>query len=169
MPKSGRDLAFATESAGKIPSGGKNLLKDAYQYVKDTGEKVFGSGAKITSNSIETLTRGQARQVAENLLERGEISLSDLKSMIPSGIPDSFVPTGTIVDGAKYQFTLADGQKAIIRWHAPDPVAASKYPGSASGTRWTAQVKIGNKQLKIDGTWTKNQSLNEVHIPIRGK
>ncbi|WP_432804084.1 pre-toxin TG domain-containing protein [Bacillus arachidis] len=74
-----------------------------------------------------------------------------------------------LLDGAKYQFTLADGQKAIIRWHAPDPVAASKYPGSASGTRWTAQVKIGNKQLKIDGTWTKNQSLNEVHIPIRGK
>ncbi|PEY37286.1 hypothetical protein CN354_12680 [Bacillus cereus] len=97
------------------------------------------------------------------------MSLSDLKSMIPSGIPDSIVPTGTIVDGTKYQFTLADGQKAIIRWHAPDLVAASKYPGSASGTRWTAQVKIGNKQLKIDGTWTKNQSLNEVHIPIRGK
>ncbi|PEY37063.1 hypothetical protein CN354_12615 [Bacillus cereus] len=39
MPKSGRGLAFETESAGKIPSGGKNLLKDAYQYVKDTGEK----------------------------------------------------------------------------------------------------------------------------------
>ncbi|WP_255260043.1 hypothetical protein [Bacillus sp. AFS023182] len=90
------------EGAGKIPSGGKNLLKDAYQYVKDTGESLLGSGAKITSNSIETLTRDQARQVAENLLERGEISLSDLKSMIPSGIPDSFVSTGTIVDGAKY-------------------------------------------------------------------
>lgn len=43
------------------------------------------------------------------------------------------------------------------------------YSGSASGSRWTAQIKIGNKQLKSDETWTKNQSLNEVHIPVKGK
>lgn len=95
--------------------------------------------------------------------------MSNLEPMIPSNIPNSFKPTDTITDGAKYEFTLADGQKAIIRWHSPDPIAASKYPGSASGSRWTAQIKIGNKQLKSDGTWTKNQSLNEVHIPIEGK
>lgn len=53
--------------------------------------------------------------------------------------------------------------------HSPDPIAANKYPGSVSGSRWTAQIKIGNKQLKSDGAWTKNQSLNEVHIPIEGK
>ncbi|ERI09031.1 hypothetical protein [Aneurinibacillus aneurinilyticus] len=89
--------------------------------------------------------------------------------MIPSNVSNTFKPTSTIVAGAKYEFTLADGQKAISRWHSPDSVAASKYPGSVSGTRWTAQIKIGNKQLKTDGTWTKNQSLNEVHIPIKGK
>ncbi|MBO1627445.1 colicin D domain-containing protein [Bacillus arachidis] len=43
VPKSGRGLAFETQSAGKVPSGGKNLLQDAYQYMKETGEKVFGS------------------------------------------------------------------------------------------------------------------------------
>ncbi|WJE54715.1 hypothetical protein QRE66_11065 [Bacillus cereus] len=48
VPKSGRGLAFETQSAGKIPSGGKNLLQDAYQYVKDTGERVFGRGAGET-------------------------------------------------------------------------------------------------------------------------
>ncbi|MNI61535.1 hypothetical protein D3C73_1168140 [compost metagenome] len=89
--------------------------------------------------------------------------------MIPSGVPNTFVKTSSITNGAKYEFLLADGQKVIIRWHSPDPVAASKYPGAVSGNRWTAQVKIGNKQLKTDGTWTKNQSLNEVHVPIEGK
>ncbi|RGL29251.1 hypothetical protein DXC69_25205 [Paenibacillus polymyxa] len=97
------------------------------------------------------------------------MSLSNLESMIPPDTSNTFYPTSTIKDGAKYEFLLADGQKAIIRWHSPDTIAASKYSGSVSGTRWTAQIKIGNKQLKTDGTWTKNQSLNEVHIPIEGK
>ncbi|MDQ0497188.1 hypothetical protein [Paenibacillus brasilensis] len=51
-----------------------------------------------------------------------------------------------------------------------DCYCVSKESGdTVSGTRWTAQIKIGNRQLKTDGTWTKNQSLNEVHIPIEGK
>ena len=74
-----------------------------------------------------------------------------------------------VKDGAKYEFYLSDGQKVIIRWHEPDPVAAIKYPGCVSGSRYTAQIKIGKKQLKSTGGWTKNQSLNEVHIPIEGR
>jgi len=46
VPKFGGGPIPVMEGAGKIPSGGKNLLKDAYQYMKDTGEKVFGSGEK---------------------------------------------------------------------------------------------------------------------------
>jgi len=46
VPKFGGGPIPVMEGAGKIPSGGKNLLKDAYQYVKDTGERVFGSGEK---------------------------------------------------------------------------------------------------------------------------
>ena len=121
------------------------------------------------TGNIGNKTRDQARHTAQNLLKNGEVSMSNLESMIPSNIPNSFKPTDTTTDGAKYEFTLADGQKAIIRWHSPDPVAASKYPGSASGSRWAAQIKIGNKQLKSDGTWTKKQYLNEVHISIEGK
>ncbi|SFM60851.1 LXG domain of WXG superfamily protein [Psychrobacillus psychrodurans] len=132
------------------------------------GSKEAGNPNKGTGN-IGNQTRDQARHTAQNLLKNGEVSMSNLKSMIPSNIPNSFKPTDTITEGAKYEFILADGQKAIIRWHSPDPIAASKYPGSASGSKWTAQIKIGNKQLKSDGTWTKNQSLNEVHIPIEGK
>ncbi|WP_255260040.1 hypothetical protein [Bacillus sp. AFS023182] len=44
VPKFGGGPTPVMEGAGKIPSGGKNLLKDAYQYVKETREKVFGKG-----------------------------------------------------------------------------------------------------------------------------
>ncbi|MBC1405112.1 hypothetical protein IBB74_10235 [Listeria welshimeri] len=89
--------------------------------------------------------------------------------MIPEGTPNTFNPTTRIPEGAKYEFILSDGQKATVRWHGPDSDAAIKYPNSVSGSKWTAQVKIGNKQIKVDGTWTKNQGLNEVHVPIKGK
>ncbi|MBO1627447.1 hypothetical protein, partial [Bacillus arachidis] len=38
-PKFGGGPIPVMEGAGKIPSGGKNLLQDAYQYMKETGEK----------------------------------------------------------------------------------------------------------------------------------
>ena len=34
---------------------------------------------------------------------------------------------------------------------------------------YTAEIKVGNKQLKVDGGWSKNQSTNDVHVPIKGK
>ncbi|WP_307802532.1 CdiA family toxin C-terminal domain-containing protein [Bacillus sp. XF8] len=46
VPKFGRGPSLAMEGVGAVSGGGKNLLKDAYQYVKDTGERVFGSGEK---------------------------------------------------------------------------------------------------------------------------
>ncbi|EAE0853046.1 hypothetical protein Q891_01460 [Listeria monocytogenes] len=119
--------------------------------------------------SVATLNRDQARLVVEHLLERGEISLKDLGDIIPKGTPNTFKTTDTLKNGAKYEFQLADGQKAIIRWHEPDPIAAAKFPGSASGSRWTAQIKIGSKQVTINKGWTKKQNSNEVHIPIKGR
>lgn len=132
-------------------------------------EKLDKNNKKHIKDSIKKLTRNEAREVAQNLLEDGEISLSNLEALIPEGVPNTFVSTDSITDGAKYEYSLEDGQKVTIRWHSPDSNAESKYPGSASGSRWTAQIKIGNKQLKIDGTWTKNQALNESHIPIKGR
>ncbi|MBC1488875.1 hypothetical protein HCJ52_07930 [Listeria sp. FSL L7-1485] len=97
------------------------------------------------------------------------MSLKDLQNMVPEGTPNTFKPTDAIKNGAKYEFQLSDGQKAIIRWHEPDPVAAAKFPNSASGSSWTAQIKIGNKQVTVDGLWTKKQNSNEVHVPIQGR
>ena len=63
---------------------------------------------------------------------------------------------------------LSDGQKAIIRWNEPDPITASLSRLCIRKPVYNSN-KIGNKQLKTTGEWTRNQSLNEVHIPIEGK
>ncbi|MFJ6267110.1 hypothetical protein ACIQGW_19305 [Lysinibacillus xylanilyticus] len=165
-----KDMEKGLEAAHDLANNANKVEKTHHtqkeiQEVGEYSKKLLDKG----TGNIGNQTRDQTRHTTQNQLKNGEVSMSNLESMIPSNIPNTFKPTDTITDGAKYEFTLADGQKAIIRWHSPDPVAASKYPGSASGSRWTTQIKIGNKQLKSDGTWTKNQSLNEVHIPIEGK
>lgn len=116
-----------------------------------------------------SLTRDEARAEVQQLLINGEVRLEDLRSIIPEGIENTFLPSDRIKEGEKYEFSLVDGQKVIIRWHSPDTKAKELYPESSSGTRWTAQIKIGNKSLGSDGKWYKNQSINAVHIPIKGR
>ena len=66
------------------------------------------------TTSIEKLTRDDARQLAQNLLKNGEISLSNLESMVPSGATNTFIKTSSITDGAKYEFSLADGDRKSV-------------------------------------------------------
>ncbi|MGX7420756.1 pre-toxin TG domain-containing protein, partial [Carnobacterium gallinarum] len=177
LPQAKMVMAAKELKAGNKALKGLNLtekelkLLNKAEYFEDVGklEKVSGTGTQIGKHSVETLNRDQTRTIVENLLDNGEISLKDLQNMIPEGTPNTFKPTDTMKNGAKYEFQLSDGQKAIVRWHEPDPVAAAKFPDSASGSRWTAQIKIGNKQVTIDGLWTKKQNLNEVHVPIQGR
>ncbi|MDM5154718.1 EndoU domain-containing protein [Bacillus sp. DX1.1] len=44
--------SFAMEGVGAISGGGKNLLKDAYQFMKETGEKVVGKGTGEAAKSV---------------------------------------------------------------------------------------------------------------------
>ena len=82
VPKFGGGPIPVMEGAGKIPRGGKNLLKDAYQYVKETGEKVFGSGEKDVvkgANGLKIpqgLTEEQFSNMS-NLLKRESGNISD--------------------------------------------------------------------------------------------
>ena len=130
---------------------------------------VLESGSGSKAEFFRALARDDARKEVSNLLDNGEIRIDDLQKLVPKEVPNTFVPTDTIKIGDKYEFTLNDGQKVIIRWHEPDPVAAGKYPGCVSGSRYTAEIKVGNKQLKVDGGWSRNQSTNDVHVPIKGK
>ena len=45
--------------------------------------------------------------------------------------------------------------------------AAAKYPGSNSGSGWTAQIKVGKKVLGANGKFYKTPS-NLTHIPLKG-
>ncbi|OJG75016.1 hypothetical protein RV12_GL002061 [Enterococcus quebecensis] len=162
-------LANSMITIGVMVKGVINVGKTQNAKRRNTNKKASGAGTEIGKHSVETLNRDQTRTVVENLLDNGEISLKDLQNMVPEGTPNTFKPTDTMKNGAKYEFQLSDGQKAIIRWHEPDLVAAAKFPNSSSGSRWTAQIKIGNKQVTVDGLWTKKQNLNEVHVPIQGR
>ncbi|CDM67396.1 Hypothetical protein CM240_0226 [Clostridium bornimense] len=123
-----KNIDKAKDSALRDVKNEKLSVDEIYEKAKKASE----SG----SNSIRDLTRDEARGFVKGLLnDNGEINLESLQAIIPDDVPNTFVPTDTIKDGGKYEFTLADGQKAIIRWHEPDPVAAEKYPGCASGSR----------------------------------
>ncbi|NUU62889.1 hypothetical protein [Paenibacillus agri] len=70
--------------------------------------------------------------------------------MVLIGATNGFRPSSTIADGYKYNFEI-NGTKVEIKWHSPDANAASRFPGSYSGSEWTSQIKIGNKLLGQDG------------------
>ncbi|WJE54710.1 nucleotidyltransferase domain-containing protein [Bacillus cereus] len=93
VPKSGRGLAFETESAGKIPSGGKNLLQDAYQYVKDTGERVFGSGEKDVVKGANGL------KIPQGLTEEQFSNMSNLLKSEFGNISDDIFVQGSRAGG----------------------------------------------------------------------
>ena len=100
------------------------------------------------------------------MLVGGETSEDLLRSIVPKGTPNTFVPTATIKDGHKYNFSI-NGKKVEIKCHSQDLNVAIKYPGSNSGAGWTAQIKVGNKLLTQSGRFVK-KPRNYTHIPLKG-
>jgi len=84
--------------------------------------------------------------------------------LVPSGTPNKFVPSGTIKHGFKYQFEH-NGVKYEIKFHSPDANAAATFPGSRSGSQWTAQIKVNGKLLGSDGRFYISPS-DLTHIPV---
>jgi len=52
-----------------------------------------------------------------------------------------------------------------VKWHSPNMKDAIKYPGSNSGSMWTAQIKVDGKLLGADGK-LYNSADNITHIPL---
>lgn len=96
----------------------------------------------------------------------GTTSEELLRTTIPKDVPNTFVPSDTIEDGYKYSFSV-NGKRIEIKWHSADLNAAERYPGSNSGSGWTAQIKVGRKLLGQDGNFYRRPK-NAAHIPLRG-
>lgn len=96
----------------------------------------------------------------------GDTSEDLLRSIVPKGTPNTFVPTATIKEGYKYNFSI-NGKNMEIKWHSQDLNAAVKYPGSNSGAGWTAQIKVQKKLLAQSRRFVK-KAKNYTHIPLKG-
>ncbi|MCK9697466.1 hypothetical protein [Pseudomonas syringae] len=101
---------------------------------------------------------------AKAFIDNGRINISDLERLVPPGTPNSFQSSATIAAGSKFQYKV-NGQNIEVKWHAPDANAAERFPGSNSGSGWTAQLKIGGKLLGQDGLLYRKPS-NSTHIPV---
>jgi len=96
------------------------------------------------------------------LLISGKLKVKNLMKFVPQGTPNTWGVEKRIPQGFKYQFSDG-GTRYQVKFHAPDPRAPS---GSNAANGWTAQIKIQNRYLQTDGTTTRHQNLNEVHIPV---
>lgn len=102
---------------------------------------------------------------SKNLILNGGTTSEDmLRTIIPKDTPNTFVPSDTIENGYKYNFTVNE-KKVQIKWHSADLNAAKKYPGSNSGAGFTAQITVEKKLLGQDGNFYR-KPRNCTHIPL---
>lgn len=131
-------------------------------------------GGPVAGKAIGLLSAARAAKVLDAAVKSGNIaklfvqggrtSSSTLRRFIPSGAKNTFKPSGSIKSGYKYQFKVG-GVKFEVKWHSPDLNAAKKFPGSNSGSMWTAQIKVKKKLIGADGKLYSKPN-NETHIPI---
>ena len=146
-------------------------LDEVHTYYVAGGVLVHNGCGKSNTNDSESgsntaLTVYDPEFAARQMLVGGETSEDLLVSIVTKGTPNTFVPTSTIKDGYKYNFSI-NGKKVEIKWHSQDLNAAIKYPGSNSGAGWTAQIKVENKLLTQSGRFVKKPQ-NFTHIPLKG-
>lgn len=129
---------------------------------------VFSGLSMIASSGIR-LAIAKSPQFASKLLSNGRVSEFVLKSIIPAGAKNTFIPSTNIADGYKYNLQMSKlfGESSIIeiKWHSPD----LRWIGDAlsnSGQGWTAQIKVGRKYLTTLGDLVRNNRQNITHIPI---
>ncbi|HEX3029390.1 MAG TPA: hypothetical protein VHT34_08825 [Clostridia bacterium] len=138
--------------------------------IEDLGQELYNEDSYCSEGTSKAgstaLTVYDPKLAAQQLLKDGKIPLENLENMVPNGTVNGFKPSATITDGYKYNYTI-NGTKIEIKWHAPDANAAAKFPGSNSGSGWSAQIKVGNKLLGQDGKFYNNPS-NITHIPVEG-
>ena len=153
------------EGAGKIPSGGKNLLKDAYQYVKETGEKVFGSGEKNVgkesdrANKIDTTDESVTYYRVQG---GGPIPVLEGAGKSPSGGKQS-------LKDDVYQFMKETGERLFGRGADETPKRTYEpSPKHDPKSGWGSpnpipDAKTGQKLLDTAYSSSKNKQLYNIY------
>ncbi|MGC8787638.1 MAG: hypothetical protein ACP5Q1_09475, partial [Anaerolineae bacterium] len=127
---------------------------------------LLGTSTAVAAAETTALAKYDPEFAAQQLIEGDTIPVSNMEAMIPEGTPNTFVPSQTIAEGYKYQFDI-NGTSVELKWHSPDFNAYQLYGSSSySGTRWTAQVKVGKWLLGLDRLFYDEQRGNLTHIPI---
>lgn len=119
---------------------------------------------------MELCTKDDFKRIAESLCATSTIKEDDLRSLIPTGINDSWEQDWSNIQfGFKYRFTLDDGTTVLLKWHSADPDAAIKWPDGNSGKGWTAQIRVGCRLLCCEPgkpfSWLRRAD-KWTHIPL---
>lgn len=140
---------------------------DNSKYLGEIEEAVIvPKGVPEIGTDSTALTVYDPQFAVRQALEGGSVSENTLRTMIPDGMPNTFTPSSTITDGYKFNYDI-NGTKMEVKWHSADANAAAKFPGSNSGIGWSAQIKVDNKLLGLDGSFYRNFN-NLTHIPMIG-
>jgi len=136
-------------------------------------ERVAPNGASIsdiinnTKGYLARLRPGGANVGGDpaSLLYEGRLNAKRILELVPQGTENIFITNERLTKGVKYRYTT-NGARYEIKMHGPDPHVQAHYPGTNSARGWTAQIKVGNRYLKQDGSLTSNNMQNATHIPI---
>ena len=150
-------------------NGTKGVSNPKSQRWLDAEAKLKKSAeGNVSSGNIDFIgTENGVNIDMRDIMSDGRIPLSKLQQMVPQGTPNTFgsVLGSRIAEGYKYKFSQND-KNFELKWHSPNPDAAIRYPGSASGSNWTAQIRMGKKQLLgADGKFY-NSANDLTHIIV---
>jgi len=138
----------------------------AYGAATAVENALLGVSTEVAASETTALAKYDPEFAARQLIDGDTIPVSNLEAMTPADVPNTFVPSSTIQEGYKYQFDI-NGVPVELKWHSPDLNAYRLYGSSSySGTRWTAQIKIGDRLLGLDRMFYLKQQGNLTHIPI---
>ena len=106
------------------------------------------------------------QQIARQMIQNGEVSVSSMRAVIPSETANTFKPSSNISSGFKYQFNL-NNIPVEFKWHSPDARAFNLHGSvSNSGTMWTAQITVNGELLGVNMQFYTSQMGNLTHIAI---
>jgi hypothetical protein len=101
----------------------------------------------------------------KDLIVDEKLYWNDIRLFVPNDIKNTWIPSGNLEHGFKYEWTDSNHIQNHIHGHSADKFSVVN---SNSANGWTVSMRNGNRWFKKDGNTTRNTSLfaNEMHIPL---